>query len=700
MIRKITPILFLLVFICIVSDANAQWVSDTTVNTAICTATNSQQFPQIIPDGNDGAIIVWQDYRNNNWDIFAQKVNANGVAQWTANGVNACVSNASQTDAVIASDDSGGVFIAWRDSRAGGTNIDLYAQRIRADGTLAFGNTGAAIATGTDGIAPTNLTMCKDGQGNAFVAWEDGRTSITPAATRPDIYMNKLGRTGVQWGPTGAAKIIATSKQINPKLVDDGAGGCILTWITEGTVPSSVRAARFNASGTQQWDVLIFKDNLAADPVDNVSIARDGSQFVFAFEVKIGSNASNGWNMFGQRIKSDGTLVWNTTASAPDISGDVYGDQMNPIVFSDDSIGSNNQMGLLVVYENNGTKKAIVMTRLLFDGSSMKPAFPYNMFNVCNFGNNGQTSPAAVKIGSGDLMIAWVDNRAGSYTSIYGQRVDRSPRRFLGPSTSVWGEAISNHANSDADQVALAPRTNGAIAVWRDNRNGTTNTDIYAQLIFKDGSLPVEVSSFDAKALSDGHVLINWETASEKDNAGFEIERRTISDDASNTFEVVASYKNDAGLRGSSFSNTARSYTHIDQVTGAGRYEYRLVDYTLDGQRTAHQPKLIEVSSATQATKWEVSQNYPNPFSQSSTISIETLEQARITIDIFDALGRKVYSPMNNILLEKGFHTATVTKPDLGITESPLFYTVTAADPETGAVIWRTPKAMTMQIAK
>jgi hypothetical protein len=44
----------------------------------------------IVSDNAGGAIIAWRDTRSVNWDVYAQRVNASGVAQWTANGVPLC----------------------------------------------------------------------------------------------------------------------------------------------------------------------------------------------------------------------------------------------------------------------------------------------------------------------------------------------------------------------------------------------------------------------------------------------------------------------------------------------------------------------------------------------------------------------------------------------------------------------------------
>ncbi len=683
------------------SNSVAQWVSDSTKNTPICIASNSQQNPKIVSDGNNGAVIIWEDFRNNNWDIYAQKIDADGVAQWAKNGINLCHSNASQTSPVVASDDSGGAYIVWRDTRAGAGEIDLWAQHVRSDGSLAYDTLGKVVCNAKDpsGQGPVNLAICDDGFGNAFVAWEDSRTS-TAQNNRPDIYMSKLGRTGITvGGQTGFAAIAQLSKQETPELVADGSGGCYLAWENLQSNPTEIKATRISSSGSVLWGqygARVYKDQLAANTSRKPAINRDGNQLLICWELLNSSNTSNGWNLVSNRVKSDSTLVWGATNSGSEISTDWFGDQINGQIFSDDSTGSNSTNGLMVVYENNGTKKSIVMTRLLSDGASYKPSYPNHIYTVCSVGSTDQTAASAVKISSGELMVAWTDSRFGSYTSIYGQRIDRSPKRYLGPSNSSWGEAISNHVNTNADQVALVARTNGAIAVWRDDRNG--NTDIYAQLIFRDGTLPIELSSFNVSPTTDGHVVLNWETANERENAGFEIERRRIADGASNQFEVVASYQNDPSLRGMNFSGTKREYAHVDLPGGPGLYEYRLVDYTLDGERTSHEPKQIEVSDLSTGSV-AIGQNMPNPFSEKTMIPVTLASGSLVSVRITDVLGRVVAMPYENTLLSAGTHQLQIGASQLSGSGS-YYCTVTVTDPNTGSVVWSSPKAMLMQVVR
>ena len=700
--------LLLVLVICVIYSvrSHAQWKSDSISNTAVCTALNAQQNPQACSDGSDGIIIVWEDFRSGrDMDIYAQKLDANGIAQWTANGINICTSTASQTAPVICSDGNGGAYVAWKDSRTLANGTDLYAQHIGSDGSLGYGASGTAIAYAADALLPNNLAICSDGSGNAFVAWEESRSSISPSTTRPDIWMNKLTSGGAAWGGGGISVISQSLRQTSPRLAPDGSGGCYLVWVNGGTLPASIWATRISSGGSVLWDSngkQIFGGATGgSDASRNPNISVDGSQLCISWEQLNSSNSTRGWNILANRVKSDGTLVWGTSTAAPEISTDWTGDQINSVLFSDDSAGTGVAAGLLVVYEDYSGSHDIVMTRLLPDGSGLKPAFPNQLFSVCRV-NNDQTFPKAVKTGTGELLIVWNDMRsnAGSstYSSIYAQRCDKTPKRFLGPSpsTSSWGVPVSNRAGSNADEVVLVPRTNGGIAVWRDNRNG--NNDIYAQLIFRDGSLPIELANFSLSAEKNGSVLLNWETASEKDNAGFEVERRLVTDQGtSNNFEVIGSYLSTTSLVGAGFSNSPRNYSFLDNPSESGVYEYRLADYSLDGERVTHGSKTITVSSISNGEEFSVKQNIPNPFNERTIIPITLSQSGIVECTVTDILGRVIAMPFIS-LLESGSHSFVLNSSSFGNaqTSGAYYYSITIRDQKTGSVLWKMPKAMMM----
>lgn len=111
---------------------------------AICTAEDNQNFPQICSDGAGGAIITWVDDRSSELDIYTQRVNSIGDVQWALNGTAICTADNDQEDPQICSDGTGGAIITWEDRRSG-ADYDIYAQRIKdvpskGGGAIPFGN--------------------------------------------------------------------------------------------------------------------------------------------------------------------------------------------------------------------------------------------------------------------------------------------------------------------------------------------------------------------------------------------------------------------------------------------------------------------------------------------------------------------------------------------------------------------------------
>jgi hypothetical protein len=95
--------------------------------------------PKLISDGAGGIIATWYDYRFSAPHIYAQRMNHFGVAQWKPNGEKVCIAGGTTTGQlypVIAKDDAGGAIITWEDYRnqSDGNYSDIYAHHLRSDG--------------------------------------------------------------------------------------------------------------------------------------------------------------------------------------------------------------------------------------------------------------------------------------------------------------------------------------------------------------------------------------------------------------------------------------------------------------------------------------------------------------------------------------------------------------------------------------
>src|SRR5262249_2685791 len=129
---------------------------------ALCTATGHQYNPVTTSDGAGGAIVSWEDYRGGPGDIYAQRVNAGGTPQWTNNGVALCSAPGDQLSPTITSDGAGGAIVTWQDGR-GAISTDVYAQRVTAAGVVQWTANGVAICTAAGD--QTSHKIVSDGAG-------------------------------------------------------------------------------------------------------------------------------------------------------------------------------------------------------------------------------------------------------------------------------------------------------------------------------------------------------------------------------------------------------------------------------------------------------------------------------------------------------------------------------------------------------
>lgn len=174
-------------------DANAAvhagW-PNTNNDRALCTATGDQDNVLAVPDGAGGAIVTWRDLRAPTPRAYATRVTATSVlaAGWPLNGLSLCSNVSGQTQHVAIADGAGGAFVCWLDLR--GADGDIYATRVRGNGTFAPGwpaaGTSVCAVTG-DAAAPAMVT---DAQGGAFVFWRDLRTD------GGDVYAAHLTANG------------------------------------------------------------------------------------------------------------------------------------------------------------------------------------------------------------------------------------------------------------------------------------------------------------------------------------------------------------------------------------------------------------------------------------------------------------------------------------------------------------------------
>ncbi len=157
--------------------------------------------------------------------------------------------------------------------------------------------------------------------------------------------------------------------------------------------------------------------------------------------------------------------------------------------------------------------------------------------------------------------------------------------------------------------------------------------------------LPVELTSFEA-VRNGTDVLLQWTTASETNNAGFEVQARKAAPDAWQPVAFVA---------GRGTAAEPQQYAHRVASLAPGSYRFRLKQIDFDG-RFDYSPE-VEV---TIDVPHGVALVYPNPFDTGAQVTFDVPERAHVTLAVFDLLGREVRRLVDE-MRDAGRHTVTLS---------------------------------------
>ena len=458
-----SKIVLTLLLISFTISLRGQWNTSTSLNTPIVNMPKSQHNIHAVNDSKNGVIIVWDDNRTNlssSTDIYAQRIKSNGTTKWLTGGKAICTNTSTQKSNNITSGGiDGSAIITWEDNRAG--NYDIYAQKIDSSGIVLWGSNGIVVSNRISN--QKNPKIISDNMGGAIIVWEDSANFYF------DIYAQRISANGLPlWTANGVPICLAANQQQNPTIDVDGLGGGIITWQDKRlNVDYDIYAQQINALGAVGWATNGIVVCNAVNVQSNPKIEPDGSNGAIIGWVDK-RNAFD-YNVYSQRISSSGIALWAANgllicgAANNQSALEIKYNGSSGIVYSwkDDRISFNQIYAQQVDLNGN--------TQLNADGIQLSSGLK-------------SINPNNIQDGLGGVIIAWQDSTA------LGWDIKTQKLNSAGIVQWLAGGATVTDAQYDQKSVTqVSDGFGGAIYAWEDKRNAN-DFEIYAHHLYANGT--------------------------------------------------------------------------------------------------------------------------------------------------------------------------------------------------------------------
>jgi YVTN family beta-propeller protein len=393
----------------------------------VCSASGDQRTPALCRDAGSGALVTWSDTRSGAADIYVQHVLGSGVLDpvWAANGTVLCAATDDQLRPTIVADGFGGGVVVWNDHRSG--NYDIYAGRVLSWGAVdaIWPVDGTAVCTAANDQHNNSCQVVTDGVGGAIAVWEDLRNG----ANGVDIYMQRIQLNGVVggdfWPVNGLAVVGATGNQTSPFLVDDGRPGprgAVVTWRDARSGFTDIYVQHVNVGGQNALgpNGLLACNNAGDQVADGIVLEEPGSGNPSTFrsailvwrDYRFGPNPAP----FARRLQTATTFdpAWPTTGLQ---LGSTMSATQGGVAVAGDGAG-----GAIVAWSQLEAGSEGILAQHVKVGGVLSA--PWTPSGELVSSGNGPTLPATmVADGSGGAIVAWNDYRDLTDFDVYAQRI-------------------------------------------------------------------------------------------------------------------------------------------------------------------------------------------------------------------------------------------------------------------------------------
>ena len=530
----------------------------------------------------------------------------------------------------------------------------------------------ALIRVADDFIIPSGETWTINTV--SFYAYQTGSTTTsTMTSVNVRIWDGPPGEVGssVVFGDTTTNRMASTSFTNCYRYSETAVGTTrpimkqdvtIGTTLTEGTYWIDWQTGGSLASGPWAPPIAILGQTITGNAKQSISgvwadLTDTGTLTAYGFPFILDGTSGNPNTFFdnfdsytaGQLLAQQNPVDWTTWSNAPGGSEDA-------LVSSNFAYSGANSVNILPNDDLVKPLGNLTTGKWYISFMYYIPATKSGYFNTMNV----FTAPSTFVWG----MDAYFDaGGAGRLDTTGGGGVPANTVNFT-YAVAQWNQVIVI-VDLDTHLAEFWTGTNPSnltqVATWNWTQGGTkanslavndffgaTPTDemYFDDYFFSDEMptvIPVELTSF-AATTDNRNVTLNWSTATELNNSGFQVERSSGS-----AYEVVGF------VAGSGTTTEVRNYNFVDQNVNAGTYSYRLKQVDFDG--TFEYSNAIEVE-VLGVKEFALGQNYPNPFNPSTTINFSLAEPTFVRLAIYNLLGEEVEVLKNEYMNAGSFNVS------------------------------------------
>ncbi|MEA1971756.1 MAG: T9SS type A sorting domain-containing protein, partial [Candidatus Cloacimonadota bacterium] len=620
----------------------------------------AQNNPRVSTEENGGVYVVWEDSRTegNNIDIYAQHFDSDGIEIWETSG-RAISAQLGDQKGNLGKVVDGNLLINWSDKRNG--SVGLYFQIINNDGETILEEDGEQIFWGLSGNSEYLRTVrANDG---LYFIWTDTRNGYLGSK----IYVQKIDEEGnIYFDNNGilVCELFPGATQSDFFAIAHHDNGIVVSWSEQRETYPYVYYQHIDQEGN-----LFDNDGfmLTPEPVrdqSNSKIVRSGEDYYFYWE-----DMGDDWFacIYGQKIVN-GERQW--------------GDRGAPILLAEDNdIFLFDVVENYIIFTNDITQLGEIFVKAIDENGNALPGFPESGLEVCI--NNYPQSKAKGKIINGNLFVVWEDQRNGD-SDIYGQIV--TPQGDI-----LWDENGIPLIDGVGDQVDVDFMDNEDMTIaWLDRSTGYADVGINK---FDNDGLPMWAETFavvkdstqkaiDLKKIGSTSMIVYEDHIGADSNIYMQF--------VNNAGEIISDPYSESGLPLCS----APKNQYTPQVVNVD--DNSAIVGWIDGRASGKEEikgvfaQKVNIDENDTEDDYIPSpqsklSNYPNPFNPTTNIYFSIDQEENVKLEVFNIKGQKINQLVNN-QLSAGQHSIVWNGTDdsgKSVSSGVFFYKLTTESKST-----------------